>query len=553
MSESHTGASALLDVTGIARNLSGDLEGENENLLRKIHGQCLSMERRMSSMQGALDALNKVAAETNCRIEQLFLRLPTGITRAGSSGKDSSGKESEVAAEQALICKYFSTEFVQRVVSFNIPLSVFNRYEKLGRGCKQDFPLLFLGAMLYAEGNSEESKVDFVREMRALRENNRTEILRNLVHNVAKRAEKDAERGLMNVEMSQNSSALTADQYGDGPMRRQLSSVHAASPVQNVLWLAPGFFNNSHLIMKNSEYVSNATPPASATKKRRTSNVSEKTKDDLALMVVRQVRIFVNEFVNKGRHFARKVLAAEFCFALVPLKRNDEDVEFSFMMHPERGSFECSSYRPEEMEWSLIPLSSVQTTAVNAEKCAAENDRLYKTLLETGKECGMLWVAQYAVLVEGPGKEKELRQIRRLVDLIEVSLKFCIAYFQSRDREHFLRSSRHSFILLFCIGLALRTLAQISYDPETGKRRLSVPTSKVWALLSYLFAGHDVLTRVFESSVLNMKRERFEELNAVEDYEMSEGRNDSADEAAIGDLTDIVENEDDGVVSIPDI
>jgi hypothetical protein len=79
------------------------------------------------------------------------------------------------------------------------------------------------------------------------------------------------------------------------------------------------------------------------------------------------------------------------------------------------------------------------------------NDALYADFLALGKASGMALIAEYDVLLEGTRKGKEFRTICRVVDLVEVSLNFCISYFQSRDRSHFFLSSIHSLRLVYCI------------------------------------------------------------------------------------------------------
>jgi hypothetical protein len=100
--------------------------------------------------------------------------------------------------QTALVGKYFSQEFIQHVLSFNIALSAFNSHQKLVSGEKQAFPLPFLEAMLYSGGSTDERKsslAPFIRRLCEIRDENRTEIVCNLVFNVGKRAERETEHG----------------------------------------------------------------------------------------------------------------------------------------------------------------------------------------------------------------------------------------------------------------------------------------------------------------------------------------------------------------------
>jgi hypothetical protein len=171
--------------------------------------------------------------------------------------------------QTALVGKYFSQEFIQRVLSFNIALSAFNNHQKLLSGEKQAFPLLFLGAMLYSGGITNERKrslAPFIRKACELRDENRTAIVRNLVFNVGKRAEREIEHG----NSSQNGihGSRGAEEDGRDAMKSQESSNPDRPILRQVPWLSPGFFKKSHFNMPSSNDVENTTPPASARKNR---------------------------------------------------------------------------------------------------------------------------------------------------------------------------------------------------------------------------------------------------------------------------------------------
>jgi hypothetical protein len=86
------------------------------------------------------------------------------------------------------------------------------------------------------------------------------------------------------------------------------------------------------------------------------------------------------------------------------------------------------------------------------------NDTLYGNVVDLGQRSGMQFTARYAVLVEDPPELEQSRELQRVIDLVEVSLNFCIEYFQSRGRYHFFSSSTHSLRLVYLVALCFRSL-----------------------------------------------------------------------------------------------
>jgi hypothetical protein len=60
------------------------------------------------------------------------------------------GRDPDNDSQTTLVNKFFSHGFIQRFVLFNIPLSAFNRHQKLVLRDKKEFSLVFLCAMLYS-------------------------------------------------------------------------------------------------------------------------------------------------------------------------------------------------------------------------------------------------------------------------------------------------------------------------------------------------------------------------------------------------------------------
>jgi hypothetical protein len=552
MSESYAGPSDAPSVfrhtdDDLARNLATDLESEGGDVLRAVHRQCTSMEKRLRAIEATLENLQKDSAATRSLINGLFLRLPAASSRATVV------KGVDHASQTVLVSKYFSQEFIQRVVSFNIPLSAFSRHQKSVSGEKREFPLLFLGAMMYSGGSTDEgrrSSAAFLRQMCKLRDENRTAIVRNLVFNVGKRAEKAMEHESSSQPRSHGSSR--AEEGGREAGRSQDSSTPTPSIIRQVPWMSPGFFKNSHFHVQASDDAETTTPLASGRKKRKVLEGSDVSQDEVAALVVKQVRTLLNEFVNRGRYLSRKEFAADLGFLLTPIKRDGETVNISIMPCPADGSQAGDSPPPEEENWNLIP----ECYPTDAKDDRRANDDLYADVLYLGKCSGMAWIVEYDVMVEGTTKEKEVRTLCRVVDLVEVSLNFCIAYFQSRDRNHFFNSSVHSLRLVYCIALAFRRLIRESSAraPSNSNSEFTISglCSEAFAIQSYLLSSPDVFAKVVDARVVNMKLERFETLNTPNIIEVHAGP-DPPGEGEDSQNSELVENEEEGLVLIPDL
>ena len=524
----------------VRRNIGPELDAEGEDLLTTVASERRSIDRRLQNIEDTLARLSKEGEETRTLIHSLLLRLPAFGSKAGTSEREQDG-----FAEAGLVSTYFRHEFIQRVLSFNLQHSVYKRHCNAGVEEKKSVPVLFLAAMLYAEGHSEETKQEsatFVAKVSGIRNKNRISILRNLIFNVRKRAERE-----LHVDCFSNSSASGQKKLRlQEPEQSQESSTHPASALDQIPWMNPGFFKKSHFEVSAGDDAASNLTPVSGRKKRRASLDLETSQEELALTVVKQVRILLNEFTTRGRHLARKEFAAGLGYALVPVQKEGRPVPVTLEPHPDYDYDLRKRLVPEEDDWSLVE-DCCTGPASDTEKGHRANDEIFARLRTVGRDSGMLWIAEYEVVVESPGGGKEQRTLRRSIDLVQVALNFCIAYCQSRDRFHFLRSSVHSLRMVYCIALAFRSLADRKFHSESQEVPGGVAEC---ALLSYMTLRADVFNRIMENAVLSMRSEMFEELNIPASRNSAAG--DSAGADSDNDMHGLVEDEEEGVVFIPD-
>jgi hypothetical protein len=113
----------------------------------------------------------------------------------------------------------------------------------------------------------------------------------------------------------------------------------------------------------------------------------------------------------------------------------------------------------------------------------------------------MQFNTKYTVHTDDQPEQLQERELKRIVDLIDVSLNFCVAYFLSRDRHHFFSYCSHSMRLVYLVAMGVRSIV-----------RGSVGSS---ATLACLLLRKNVYRSILEAGVTKMKLEKFSRLNTL--------------------------------------
>jgi hypothetical protein len=164
---------------------------------------------------------------------------------------------------------------------------------------------------------------------------------------------------------------------------------------------------------------------------------------------------------------------------------------------------DISEEQSEDLDISLVPDAQIYTNKPNSgQTCDATNDTLYGNVLDLGQLSGMQFTARYTVLVEYLPELEQRRELQRVIYLVEVSLNFCNAYFQSRDRYHFFSFSMHSLRLVYLVALCFRSILKGDGD--------------IHGTLVCLLPGKNVYTNIVEAGATGMKLEKYKNLNSTE-------------------------------------
>jgi hypothetical protein len=494
------------------------------------------ISQTMKRMERTIEILAKEVHDTGETVKLLLLRLSSSTARAHTGAQDYAK-----ASHLLLVGNYFTTEFIQQVVSYNIPDFSFRFASKSTDGSRTAIPGNIIRVMMYAVKPFQKKipnhrDVDFRKEedhIHNMNESMRAVIVKNLALNVAHHSgverserafQKNTPRAFMNTEqgnLEESSQNVSSAQ----PHHSQPTSLLAAHSVPSVSWLTSGFFKQKHFESSastdevfassgrltgsriqantdslNEEGSSHQAKVYSGRKKRKVREDSDFNTDDIAFLVIKDVRERLNTFLNKCRDAARRRFVEDLGFVL-------QDVEDLYGitsdvfkgLEPVLGDY---TKQPEEEDLHLIPESILHSNDLYSVQSSEEkNDALYAKLLGLGRLSGMQFNAKYTVLVEDQPEQLQERELKRVIDLIDVSLNFCVAYFLSRDRHHFFSYSTHSMRLVYLVAIGLRSIARRA-EGSSGT-------------LACLLPGKNVYNSIVEAGVMKMKLEKYNRLNTM--------------------------------------
>jgi hypothetical protein len=229
----------------------------------------------------------------------------------------------------------------------------------------------------------------------SLNESMRAIILKNLALNVAHHSgvqrsldvfQTNTPKAFMNTEQG-NIEESSQNVSSGQPSQSQPTSLSAAHSVPSVSWLTSGFFKQKHFESSAStdEVLASSCRPAgseiqvdadslneegspyqakiySARKKRKVREDSDLNTDDIAFLVIKDVRERLNTFLNRCRDAARRRFVEDFGFIL-------QGVEDLYGMpsdglkglEPVLGDY---IKQPEEDDLHLIPESILHSSAL---------------------------------------------------------------------------------------------------------------------------------------------------------------------------------------------
>jgi hypothetical protein len=516
------------------------MEDEGNDQFQTPREQYGAICEQMKRIERTLALLEKETRKNGDTIRQLLLKLSNSSSRSNSGGQDYAK-----ASNLLLVGKYFTSDFIQQVVSYNIPDYAFRLSKKHTDGLGSPFPGAFIRIMMFAvkqvqKGLSSQCGTDIRKEEERTQNMNdvlRARIVKNLALNVAhhwgngdspkcSQGRTNAPVGLSDIgNEDQSSQNLSSGQLP--PSQRTVPAVLSSQSDPRVSWMEPDFFKQNHFESgatvedKSASSVagqkkrktregadlmsdSNASQPVkvpSARKKRRSGEEAELTTDEVAFLVIKDVRERLTTFLNKSRDAGRRRFVEDLGF-IVPDADELCNVRNEGVKVIEQVK-DISEEQPEERDISLVPETHIYTNQPNSgQTCDATNDTLYGNVVDLGQRSGMQFTARYTVLVEDLPELEQSRELQRVIDLVEVSLNFCIAYFQSRDRYHFFCSSTHSLRLVYLVALCFRSLLNGDGD--------------IHGTLLCLLPGKNVYTSIVEAGVTKMKLEKYNKLNTAE-------------------------------------
>jgi hypothetical protein len=157
----------------------------------------------------------------------------------------------------------------------------------------------------------------------------------------------------------------------------------------------------------------------SARKKRKVREDSDLNTDEIAFLVIKYVRDRLNTFLNRCRNAARRRFVEDLGFIL-------QDVQDLYGI----PSDELKGLEPvlgdyikqlEEDDLHLIPEYILHSSALYSVQTSEEkNDALHAKLLGIGRLSGMQFNAKYTVHIDDQPEQLQERELKRIVDLIEL-------------------------------------------------------------------------------------------------------------------------------------
>jgi hypothetical protein len=99
----------------------------------------------MKRIELTLAFLEKETRKNGDTIRQLLLKLSNPSSRSNSGGQDYAK-----ASHLLLMGKYFSSDFIHQVASYNIPEYAFRLSKKHTDGLCAPFPVTFINIMMFA-------------------------------------------------------------------------------------------------------------------------------------------------------------------------------------------------------------------------------------------------------------------------------------------------------------------------------------------------------------------------------------------------------------------
>jgi hypothetical protein len=479
------------------------MESEMLDVLRGVQSQCAMICERVRAIEGALEVLASESRANKALLGELVLCQQMPAPKSSCGPQDLAR-----AAQIALVDREFPSEFIQRVVSFNIPLVIFTEFEtaRLAQDFRaREFAFLIVHVLLFAVQSSERKTAKSSSEG-VIHERMRAQILYNLFFNFQKRVEREQSA---QASLSESRSSVEANLYDSiGYASQDVVSQRPSPAHPQAIWLRPGFFKKHHFENPARESEGPASSGARAKKKRKTAEGSALQRDEIAAAVIKEVKEKVTQFLNKSRHAARTKFAEDLGFLL---RKDARDLSLA----AETGDDDDDNDVDELEAIADVPDARTGTADGATESNAAENESMYLRLVELGRRMEMQYLATYSVTVQDRAGELEEKTITRAVDLVEVSLNFCISFFQSHDRHHFLRSSKHSLRVMFFMSLAFREMVRRAFPQCCRALAAAVSSSPASDILNTLLPGTDYYKEKILPRVSTMSLQTYTRLNKV--------------------------------------
>jgi hypothetical protein len=450
--------------------------------MRDIAATQTVIQNSLSHIRKDIDALSTSSESILSYCQSLFL----------STAPPSAGDDERIRQQLLPVGSIFSTSYITAVVASALPQYTFEMVRKRGFMLDNEFAQLVLATIVRLDTERIASEAtDRNAEMKSI-------IVKLLIVHCAAQAPVMATNN--SAELTEQHRESVSSVFAPGESIQQDGSTSQDEP--RLDWMKTGFISAEMFDVAQRELDAADTRGEAGSRRQKKRKTEADYKERVSKAVLKQVYVLLHKFFRTGRDTARRSLFEALGFI------TSKDVRATVLFAS-----------PNRLLPGItdIALMHPHTTASESVEDDARNANILKKTLGERKEFHV--VIEYTVTVtDGPTKTT-VDNMAQPKNLLALALTYCVALTHSTTTRKFLRSSQCSLRMVYIVAVAFRDLVQqyeaVQYRLDHDNPATVVAWKKVTDAWLRVLPGDNVCARILNRDILNITKERYDEITAT--------------------------------------
>lgn len=486
--------SQALDLEEDTRNLTNDVLTAIvacRDDVREISATQTVIQNDLALIRKDIDALSTSSESILSYCQSLFL----------STAPPSAGDDERIRQQLLPVGSIFSTPYITAVVASTLPQYTFEVVRRHGVVLDNDVVQLVLATIVRLDTERIASEATAHNaEMKSI-------IVKLLVVHCAAQAPVMAR--IPSAERSEQRRASASSVSTPGESIQQDGTTSQDEP--RLDWMKAGFISAEMFDVVQRELdVADAGGEAGARRqKKRKTEADYKVRVSKA--VLKQVYVLLHKFFRTGRDTARRSLFEALGF--ITSKDARATVTFAFLNRPLSDITDIALMHPH-------------TSTSESVEDDTRNANILRKALDERNEFHV--IIKYTVTVTDGSTKTTVENMVQPKNLLALALTYCVALTHSTTTRKFLRSCPYSLRMVYIVALAFRDLVQQYEAVQYRQDRENPATVAAWKKMTdawlRVLPGDTVCTRIVNREILNITKERFDEMTATRENTATEDR-----------------------------